>query len=329
MTPGRMRLLVAAGAVLTLAGAFWGSYRYGAGRLLGVDPALAGQADAARGVLLEVRALRERRATVVVTLDDVANSSLGNSLAVVDSSLRTRLNRLGESEKLRNLAVGTGANAAHDSPARGKYGRSAEQRGLRDEIDFVELQGWVNGDGTPAQILRLVQRIDAEPWLHRIDSIKLEAVGIEKAADAPRLRASIRLTTLFLPGRTATAELASSWTKAEADRLAPLLERTLFALPVPAPPVVAVQAAPPTAPVAPPPFPYEEWQLTGVARGPTGPEVWLQNRRSGERRTLVPGQSLSEMTLVEAGGETAFFTVSGQRVRVAVGSSMHERSPLG
>lgn len=323
-------MLMAAGVLLTLAGAYWGSYRYGAGRLLGVDPAVAGQADAARGVLLEVRSLRERRAKVVATLDDVANRSLGDSLAVVDSSLRTRLNRLGESEKLRNLAVGTGANAAHDSPARAKYGRSGEQRGLRDEIDFVELQGWVNGDGTPAQILRLVQRIDAEPWLHRIDSIKLEAVGIEKAAEAPRLRASIRLTTLFLPGRPATTELASSWTKEDAARLTPLLDRTLFALPAPAPPpVVAVQAAPPTAPAPPPPFPYEEWLLTGVARGPTGPEVWLQNRRSGERRTLVPGQSLSEMTLVEAGGETAFFTLSGQRVRVAVGSAMHERSPVG
>ncbi|MFO0874391.1 MAG: hypothetical protein U0575_10510 [Phycisphaerales bacterium] len=326
----RMRALAVAGYAALVLVAFWFAWRWGAGRLLGGDDAALKRESAARAVLVDVRERRERKPEQDRQLAEIVNRTLGGSLPAVDSALRARLNRLGESERLRDLAVGTGANTLRDSPAKARYGRDPEQRALRDETDFVEVEGWITGDGTPEQVLRLLQRIDAEPWIKRIAAVRVDAIRGAKPNDPARLRANIRLETIFLPGREPEAQLASTWSIEQAQRLAPLAEASLFSLPKPADKVAAAPPPPPPPPTAPtpPPFPYDEWTLTGVARGPAGVEAWLHNRRSGERRVLASGQALHEMTFADATGESAQFTLGGARVSVTVGAAMSERTPV-
>lgn len=327
MNAARARGLLAAGFIVALVVVFWITWRLGEGRLLGIDPAQAKLESTARAVLLDVRSRRERKPAQDKQLAAIVDRTLGGTLAEVDSALRARLNRLGESEKLRELAVGTAANTVRESPAKSRYGRDADQRILRDEPDFIELQGWITGEGTPVQVLRMLQRVDDEPWLKRIDGVRLEAVRGAKPTDPTRLRANIRLTTIFMPGREPTTQLASTWSADDVKRLAPLVTESLFAMPA-APQPTAAAAAPSPPPTAPPTFPYDEWMLTGVARGPAGMEAWLHNRRSGEHRVLAAGEALHEMVFADAAGESARFTFATQRVAVAVGHSMNERTPV-
>jgi hypothetical protein len=324
----RPRLAILAGFVVVLLATFWVCRLLGAGRLLGSDEAAAAREVGQRGVLSQVRALRDRRPAVQAELESYADRTLGASIEQVDGTLRARLNRLGESEGLRGLVVGTGASSARESPAKSVYGRSAEQRPLRDEVDFVTLAAWINGEGTAEQVFRLLQRIEAEPWLKRIGTVRLEVVRSDRRASEARIKLSLGLTTIFLPGREPRGSIVSGWKSEDFAALAPLTEESIFAMPAPPkqPAIQAAEAAPPE-PVAPPvpAFAYGEWLLSGVASGPGGPEVWLVNRGSSERRVLNPGEALHEMVLSEAAGERAIFTIDGRRVEVAVGEPMRER----
>lgn len=326
MTPARRRIAMIAGYVALLVAAFVLSWMFGAGRFR--EDAGARAEEQARTVLLSVRELRERKPQIDAGLEAFVDRSLGDSLPKVDAEVRARLNQLGAEEKLGQLVVNTGATAARESPAKSRYGRGADQKALRDEIDFVEVSGSISGEGAPENIFRLLQRIEEEPWLKRVDSVRLDVVGGRRGAEEPRLRAVIRFTTPFLPGRTPQRVLASSWSPASLERLSPILDALPFAMPRPAttPEDVATPAreapSPPTAPAL---FAYQDWVLSGVARGARGAEAWLLNRGSGESRVLHPGDALHEMTLAEAEGERAVFTLGGERLAVAVGTPLSER----
>lgn len=322
---GGLRAVVLVAYLVVLVSTFWLSRLGGAGRLVGGDDAAAEREAQHRSVLGEVRTLRERKPAVQGELQSLVDRTLGGSLEVVDGALRARLNRLGESEGLKGLVVGTGASSARESPARSSYGRTPELRKLRDEVDFVTLEGWINGEGSVDQVFRLLQRIEAEPWLKRVGTVRLDAVRGDRKSGGPRLKLSLVLTTIFVPGREPKAQVASTWTPKDFATLAPLTKTSLFAMPAPpAPPPTELTAAPPPPP-APPAFPYGDWTLSGVASGPSGPEVWLLNRASNERRVLLPGQALHELVLAEAGGERATFTIAGRSVVVGVGEPMREK----
>ncbi|MFB3138803.1 MAG: hypothetical protein ACE10B_06255, partial [Phycisphaerales bacterium] len=72
----------------------------------------------------------------------------------------------------------------------------------------------------------------------------------------------------------------------------------------------------------------DQWMLTGVASGPDGLEVWLLNPQTGESRRLAVGETLRELVLVGAVGETAEFRRDQQRFTVSVGQRLSQRSPL-
>lgn len=329
MSP-RLRILGWLGYATLVATAFWAAKLLGAGRLTGSDEAEAARETERRKVLGEVRALRDRRPEVDAELQALVDRTLGGSLELVDGTLRARLNRLGESEGLRNLVVGTGASSARESPAKSRYPRSADYRPLRDEVDFVTLSAWINGEGTVDQVFRLLQRVEAEPWLKRIGTVKLEIVRGERRGRDARLKLNLGLTTIFLPGREPSGALASSWTPSDFASLAPLTSSPMFLLPAPPPapavPEQTVAVAPqPPQPAPPPAFPYGDWLLSGVAVGPGGPEVWLVNRGSNERRVLTPGEALHELVLAEAKGERAVFRIDGRTVELGVGEVMRER----
>ena len=75
----------------------------------------------------------------------------------------------------------------------------------------------------------------------------------------------------------------------------------------------------------PPPFPWEQWIVTGVVEAPGGPEVWLRNRVSGDALRLAVGERLAEAVFAAAEGDAAVFTLGVDRFLVAVGRSLEER----
>ena len=247
--------------------------------------------------------------------------TLGGKLETVDHRVRTRLSRL--AERLQGVSVGTeGSGKPKLSPARSKF-RTQSQRQLRDEVDFVEVQAWVSGIGTLEDVVLLVAAIQAEPWIKRIESVRLDPRD-----NGERLSTNVRLTTLFLPGREPREDILTHSPSGSIDRYASLVTSNPFRVPPPpAPPPAAPQPAP-----APPPaplFPWNEWAVTGVAQGPSGAEAWLLHRPSGQTRVLSVGQTLDAAALssvqIEAEGDSAEFTIGEQRFRVAVGSTMDQR----
>ncbi len=251
-----------------------------------------------------------------------ADRTLGGDLETVDHKLRTRLNRLAEHVQLKNAAVGTtGGAKPKESPAKNKFTGSAN-KALRDEVDYNELEGWITGTGNFEQILQLVALIEAEPWIKRIDLLKLDPKD-----NGSRFNVNLRLTTLFLPKRTPKADPlpALATTPQDLTRYAAFVQTNPFRVPPPptAPPVAETVAA-----QAPPPFPYDQWAVTGVAQSAGVVEIWLLNRQTRESRRLAIGESLQDIVLVAAKGETAEFRTGEQRFFVMVGANLSDRTPV-
>ena len=177
------------------------------------------------------------------------------------------------------------------------------------------------GEGSIEQVLRLLGWIDADPWIKRIIQFRLNP-----NADGTRIKVNLKLTTLFLPGRTPEDPPAPG--ELDLARINGLVALNPFRIPPPpAPPEVKPEPTPEPAPVVaqkPPPvgFPYENWVLTGVAVGPDGPEAWLRNTQNTKRRTMRPGGSIGDAVLVDIEGEIARFTLGDETLKVRIGRSL-------
>jgi len=284
--------------------------------------------DGANATLARHRDAAQKKAGVSRDLQAIVDRTLGGSLESADHRLRTRLNRLAEQSKLQGVSVGTdGSGRPKGTPARVLFS-SASYKPLRDEIDFVEVEASISGVGALADVVRLITAIEAEPWIKRIDEVRLDPRD-----NGARLNVSLRLTTLFLPGREPKTEQPAQPPNPELQsRFAALVSGNPFRVPPPpAPPAPPKTEQPAAAAPAPPPFPFGEWALTGVAQGPSGVEAWLRHQPSGQTRVLAPGQALDAMVFHGAArdAEAAEFTLGEQHVIVAVGSTMDQRSPAG
>lgn len=241
--------------------------------------------------------------------------TLGGDLEAVDHQLRSRLNRIGEMLGLEGLSVGTGRTRQLVSPARSQFSRRRPE--LRDELDFVEVDAWISGLGDFDQVLRLVAAVAAEPWLKRIRQVRLQPKD-----NGERFAVTVRLVTLFLPGR-APAPGRPDVMPVNLRGYEPLAARNPFHLPPPDLPPAQEAVA-----MARPSFPFGKWYLTGVASGPGDIEVWLLNRESGESRCLAVGENLADMILTDARGETAEFQLADQRFTVLIGQPLTARAPV-
>jgi hypothetical protein len=265
---------------------------------------------------------QRRRDVLDQELRTLVDRTLAGDEQTADHRLRTRLSRIGEEVQLGNLTVGTGGQAtARASPAAGRFLRSGTQKKLRDELDFMELTGVVSGEGTLSQALGLIHRLDAEPWIKRLTSVRLEP-----RENGMKFNVTVRLTTLYLPGREPRPVEPASYDSTSFGPYAALVERNPFRLPSVVP-AAAVTAQP--RPAAPPAsFPWGQWALTGIAQGPDGPEVWLLNQSSGEARRLIVGEQLEEARLIAAAGERAEFQLGKERFAVMVGNHFDQRMPV-
>jgi hypothetical protein len=259
-------------------------------------------------------------------LDDAIQAfvdrTLGGDQETVDHQLRTRLNRIAEELELKGASVGTGSISTRRSPARSAFSRRGSWRELRDTTDFIELDGWISAEGSLQQVVQLVDRIDAEPWLKHIDQVKLDGKD-----NGRRFAVTVRLTTLFLPGREPGAAPATVYDPSRAEQFAALLTSNPFRVPQRRRPNAQATPQPPT-PAPPAGFPWADWTLTGVAQSTAGPEIWLRNPKSGDTRRLAIGESIDAAELVAIGSTWAEFRLEGRRFRVLVGKNLNDRTPV-
>ena len=285
-------------AALAAASAFWIGQQWGAGRLDGRSIEVAKRITTYENAIATGRKQRRERPQVEADLDGILARTLGNDLESTDSALRARLNRLGEEAGLSaTLVVSTQAPAS------------------------VSVQGPIE------PLLRLAHRIEAEPWIKRIDSFRLDRAGADD-----RMKLDLRLTTIFVPGRSAADDAELPGSEAPSfDRYAALIASNPFASP-PAPeprrPRDRRRETPPPPPPGPPPFPYGDWMLTGIVEGPIGPEAWLRHRSSGETLALAPQGRVGEAELMRIEGDRAEFALAGESFAVLVGGSLVDRYPL-
>lgn len=312
MSHAQRRLLMGLGA---LAGAalLWGGVHFGwyAPRAAALRQELAQATERVQNnqKVLDTNRRLQRQ------LADVVDRTLGENIEVVDHRLRTRLNRITEDLQLQQATVSTGRPAPRTNPsASSRFSRG--QRELRNEIDFVELEGSISAEGTLAQAVALVDRIQAEPWIKRVTRVRLEPKH-----NGERFAVTVRLTTLFLPDRAPQQQPEMEYDTQRLEKFASLVQTNPFRMPAP-------PTATPPAPKSPPVTPQvEQWVVTGVAHGPDGAEAWLRNARSGESRRVGIGQQLRHAVLVAASGDQVEFEIDQQRLVVNVGGklSVHVR----
>ncbi len=266
--------------------------------------------------LADAKAENRRRRHLDDELQEIIDRTLGSRLETVDHQLRTRLNRIGEELGISGLTVGTGQARKLESPARNEFSRRKHPE-LRSEIDFVELEGWISGEATFEAALRLVHRIDAEPWLKHVDQVRLQPKD-----NGDRFGVTVRLTTLFLPKQVPSEPMLAAYDASAFDPYLALTRSNLFRVPP-----QGETSGPPT-PAAVAATSQDQWTLTGVASGPQGLEVWLLNPQTGESRRLAVGETLRDLVLVGAVGETAEFRRDQQRFTVSIGQRLSQRSPI-
>ncbi len=238
--------------------------------------------------------------------------TLGGDRETVDHRLRSRLNRLAEQLQLEEITVGTGRAVRRTTPAKREFSR--RDKALRDEIDFVELNGWVTATGSLRQVLMLVDALETDPWLKRIDQYR-----IDPKDNGERFSAMVRLTTLFLPGREPRSVASPPYDPAQFDRYGPLVNVNHYRLPDPKPEATPASPAPPVDALA-------AWTLTGIVEAAGGAEVWLHNSSTNESHTLRAGESYNGITLISARGEMAVFSDGDIDFVLQVGHVLSDRS---
>lgn len=255
--------------------------------------------------------------------DSIVGQTLGNDVESVDHRLRSRLNRITEEVGFDQASVNTSNPTARGTPARRRFGRRGLEGELRDKIDFVEIEGTIVGEGSFEQIIELLDRIETEPWIKRIHTVRLDPRG-----NGERFNTTLRLVTLFLPDQSAEPAPPEPYDQERMARFATLVGQNPFRIPPPPEPEPEpVRPAERPTP-ADPPFPYQEWVVTGVAESRYGPEVWLRNRRSGETRRLAAGEALRDLTFTAAHDEKAEFGLDEERFLVPVGRNLNDRTPF-
>jgi len=286
---------------------------------------LAGQIERSRTNLTSIRTAAKRHIELKGQMQALADRTLGATREEVEAALRARLNRIGEEIALASASVSTGQQRPRESPM-----QRAELRNnpLRGENDFVELDGTISGEGSLAQAIELVDRIEAAPWLKRINS-----VVIDPKDGGERFGITVRLTTVYLPTVPPEAGAAhatvAAYDGAGVQALRDLIESNPFR--VPPAPAVAEAPQPPVESVEEhraPPYDYAQWRITMITHSSRGREVWLINTTNNESRTLAAGETLRDMHFVGAREDSAEFQLGEKRFTIEVGDTLAERTRI-
>ena len=269
----RLRLLIiGGGSVVALLLCWWAVHVW----VQVPGAAIEARIQAARQSLDRRNDDLDRAGDVDARLAAVTSRTLGDTTEVVDLVLRSRLSAIAEAAGVQDVRVSTGRPSMEGTPGASSF-KSKSVRELRDEPDFALVEATVAAEGTWKQVTAMLDAIRAEPWPHRITSVRLAAGN-----NAERIDVTIRLVALFVPGEAPSVDV-----QLEPLQLATRIDRASpFAIPVVTPVQPAVPAAPKVA-----------WRVTHIGLVQGEPEVLVQSK-SGDRRRLVAGDVVAGMQLV-------------------------------
>ncbi|MFZ4574998.1 MAG: hypothetical protein ACOYN0_11410 [Phycisphaerales bacterium] len=329
MKPSQKRMVVW-GGVLGGAAVAWFSYTS-----VYANPRaeLDAQISAIEGSIDRYQKIIDRRAEAEASLRAAAKTTLGVQLDLVEHRLRTGLTRLLEQEGLQGAVVNTTQPRERESPltqAKGVPG--PVKKILNASPDFVSLRATLKGTGTLEQVARCVAAVQAQPWLHRVEAISMRPVGKERE----RFELKMDVESLFLPdwaGKDIPEPEIAQVSEEGGQYAAAMAARNIFRRLKPPETVVTEATPPPPPPTDTPPErlfpPYEEWAVSGVMSGRSGLTVIMVNRRSGESRAVVPGETVLDAVLISGAGERAVFEIGGKRFEVTNGETLASRRPVG
>ena len=280
------------------------------------------QTETYANFLYTVRDNREARPELDERISVVLDRSLGADRETVDSVLREKLARLAARSGLRSPSVTTLPVVVRESPAKSTFRRSGAHRPFREEPDFVELRAGIGAVGKLENVVGFMHALDAAPWLKRITSVRIDPEG-----DGRRLRLTLRLTTLYVPGQGPgeSADQLEPSPRHDIERYAAMIATNPFALPRASKPDRNVTEPTPAPEVA--RNPRAEWRLTGIVEGPDGIEAWLVNLLDQRAIEIRVGDALAGVAFHAAEGDVATFAEGEETYRVLVGSTLDRPLP--
>ena len=264
-----------------------------------------------RGFLQAVRNQRLGGEELEARVAEIGNRTLGGDQETVDSAFRNRITSLMSECGLGPRTFSINRITAYETPAKRQFKRTATQRKYRDEKDFVQISGSLRGVGTLDQVVRFIHLLDAEPWLKR-----LEVVRIQPESGGKKVSLTMRLSTVFIPFLEPNGDVIEARYSWPLDRYADLVASNPFR-------IRNRGGKPPQVIEAPAPVdPRTQWKLTSIIDGPDGLEAWLSNISTQESAILKPGESLAGCVLEGADLDIATFISNTETFRVLIGFTL-------
>lgn len=250
---------------------------------------------------------------------------LASTAEETDARLRSALAEVASVAGLGQVQVGTGAPAAAVNPVAAArvdvLSRRFRQEAERGRPDFWVIRGDVSGSGTLQQALRTLALLQAQPWVHRVESVSLQPAEREKQRFAVRVGVSVAMAPDLAKAQGVEPQ-AVPLGEAAAAMVASLVERSPFS----APETPRAASRPPRPAAAPPAAPaLGSWRLTGIIAGSRGVEATLVHGSSGQRLALRPGERVEQAVFVAGAGEQGTFEIEGKRYRVRTGATLEQR----
>ncbi|MGQ0627489.1 MAG: hypothetical protein ACT4PL_05235 [Phycisphaerales bacterium] len=259
-------------------------------------------------------------------LQAFAETTLGRTEETVSADVRTALNEMAAAYGLRQTSVANLAPQSVRNPAAVATSDFKEtwKRDLRESEDFRGMPATVSGKGSLEQCVSFLAALSAQDWAHRIDSVLLRPNNKDRTG----FDLAVGLTTFFMTDLGRTAERTRLWnrpTDGESVAWRAIVEKNVFREP-PAPaalPPATVTQAPPPPPAQGPA--YGEWRVTAVVRGGSGPELWLLNTRTSEKKALSVGESVLDACFIGGSAGVARVTVGEVLFEVALNDTLAQR----
>jgi hypothetical protein len=283
----------------------------------------------------------EGKARIRRELSRFAETALGIDEETVTATVRTALNEIIAHYGLTDTTVSSQQargvkNPAADARVTEFSGRRVQA--LRDRPDFLAISATVAGTGTLEQVIRVMATLEAQPWVHRIDKFSLRPVGAQR----DRAELNVIFSTIYIPERDQRTRRDESgegqlvWRpidEAEFAAWRPIVTRNVLKEPAPDPaapaaPAAVAEASAPSLPPRPAP-PYEDWRVSGIARGVNGVEIMLVNDKTSEWKTLGVGGTVLDAKFIDAAGEVARLAIGEAVFEVRQGQRLSERKLVG
>ncbi|MCL4742453.1 MAG: hypothetical protein KJZ54_09660 [Phycisphaerales bacterium] len=258
-----------------------------------------------------------------------ASGTLGASAEVVEHRFRTGLSAIATAAGLGDVVVTQNRPVPEGNPAARERVRDFTRDQLRVP-DFYTVAGELRAKGTLEQVTRAIALAQAQPWVARVASFSIRP----ESEDRQQFELRLLVQTVVLPdvakdGDTTPPMIVEPGEEAQRLVVA-VAARNAFAPPKPEPvrPPRQEQRQADRPPPPPPPPPYDVWRLNAVVSAGGQVEAWLVNIKSGEWRSLRPGEGVLDAVLVEAGGEKAVFRIGEQAFQVLLNETLAQRQPV-